>query len=172
MSSTKVAVVSSDGQNIDLHFGQAKDFLIYELKDGAFVLSEKRELPAAGVSGTVNASGTSGVAGNNGDEGYSGKDFSSGCGSAGSGCGGFGGGCGSGFGGGCGGSGGGCGGSGSSGPIAPAVDLLLDVRAVVAAQIGQNIRRQFERNAISVFDIELPVSQALSKLAAYYLKFD
>ncbi len=180
MSSTKVAVVSSDGQNIDLHFGQAKDFLIYELKDGAFVLSEKRELPAAGVSGTVNASGTAGGAGNNGGEAGSsalGTDVSgSGCGGGygefSGGCGGFGGGCGSGFGGGCGGSGGGCGSSGSSGPLAPAVELLQDVRAVVAAQIGQNIRRQFERNAISVFDIELPVSQALSKLAAYYLKFD
>jgi hypothetical protein len=31
--------------------------------------------------------------------------------------------------------------------------------------------RQFQRNAISVFDIELPISEALEKLAAYYLKF-
>ena len=74
-------------------------------------------------------------------------------------------------GGGCGGSGGGCGGGAASGPLAPAVELLLDCRAVVAAQIGQGMRRQLERNAISVFDIEIPVEDALKKLAAYYAKF-
>ena len=67
------------------------------------------------------------------------------------------------------GSGGGCGGAG--GPLSPVVEQLLDCRAVVAAQIGQKVRRQFERNAISVFDIELPIEEALQKLAAYYLKF-
>ena len=65
---------------------------------------------------------------------------------------------------------GGCGGS-ASGPLAPSVQLLLDCRAIVAAQIGGNIRRQFERNAISCFDIELSVEEALQKLAAYYTKF-
>ena len=72
----------------------------------------------------------------------------------------------------CPGGGGGCGGcgGGASGPLAPAVELLLDCQAVIAAQIGQNMRRQFERNAISVFDIELQVSEALEKLAAYYSK--
>ena len=80
------------------------------------------------------------------------------------------------FAGGCGGSGFGCGsgggcGGGAGGPLAPAVELLLDCRAVVAAQIGQGMGRQFQRNAISVFDIELPIEEALNKLAAYYLKF-
>ena len=31
---------------------------------------------------------------------------------------------------------------------------------------------KFERNAVSVFDIELPIEEALQKLAAYYLKFE
>ena len=80
------------------------------------------------------------------------------------------------FAGGCGGAGFGCGsgagcGGGAGGPLAPAVELLLDCRSVVAAQIGQGMGRQFQRNAISVFDIELPISEALEKLAAYYLKF-
>ena len=141
--SLKVAIASSDGLNINLHFGQAKSFLIYELKESKFVLTENRELPVSGNESTS-------------PEAASPQDFSSGCGS--------------GCGGGCGGSGGGCGG-GASGPLAPAVELLLDCRSVVAAQIGQNMRRQFERNAISVFDIELPIEEALEKLAAYYLKF-
>ena len=148
--SIKVAIASSDGLNINLHFGQAKSFLIYELKDSKFVLTEKRVLPPQSDTPVVSTGSTTS------DYGYG-----SGCGGAGFGCG---------SGGGCGGSGGGCGG-GASGPLAPAVELLLDCRSVVAAQIGQGMRRQFERNAISVFDIELPIEEALNKLAAYYLKF-
>ncbi len=146
--SIKVAIASSDGLNIDLHFGQAKSFLIYELKDKKFELTEKRELPSGENEPTS-------------PEAPSPQEFGGGCG-GGSFC------CGSG--GGCGGSGGGCGG-GAAGPLAPSVELLLDCRSVVAAQIGQGMRRQFERNAISVFDIELPIEEALEKLAAYYLKF-
>ena len=149
--SIKVAIASSDGLNIDLHFGQAKSFLIYELKDGKFELTQKREVPVS----EANESTSPGEPAS--------QDFGSGCGGAGFGCG-----SGGGFG--CSGSGGGCGG-GASDPLAPAVELLLDCRAVVAAQIGQGMGRQFQRNAISVFDIELPIEEALNKLAAYYLKF-
>ena len=145
--SIKVAIASSDGLNIDLHFGQAKSFLIYELKDKKFELTEKREVPASANESAVPDATES--------------DFGGGCGGGGFGCG---------SGSGCGGSGGGCGG-GATGPLAPAVELLLDCRSVVAAQIGQRMGRQFQRNAISVFDIELPISEALEKLAAYYLKF-
>ena len=146
--SIKVAIASSDGLNIDLHFGQAKSFLIYELNGKKFELIEKREVPAG-----ANESAS--------PETLSAQDFGSGCGGGGFGCG---------SGGGCSGSGGGCGGE-AGGPLAPAVELLLDCRSVVAAQIGQGMGRQFQRNAISVFDIELPISEALEKLAAYYLKF-
>ena len=123
----KVAIATSDGLNIDLHFGQAKSFLLYEFKDGKFELSEKREVPVDDSAVVALRH--------------------------------------------CGGSGGGCGGGAASGPLAPAVELLLDCRAVVAAQIGQGMRRQLERNAISVFDIEISVEDALKKLAAYYAKF-
>ena len=138
--SIKVAIASSDGLNINLHFGQAKEFIIYEAQNGAFVKKETRALPLV-VEPVENTS-----------EGECSPAVGFGCGS------------------GCGGGGGGCGG-GASGPLAPAVELLLDCRAVVAAQIGQNMGRQLQRNAISVFDIELPVSEALEKLAAYYKKF-
>ena len=162
--SIKVAIASSDSLNVDLHFGQAKSFLIYELKESKFVLTEKREFPASEterrelpatpvVEPAVPEPGrrveTTSAAGDVSDCNPSGG-FA--CGS------------------GCGGSGGGCGG-GAGGPLAPAVELLLDCRAVVAAQIGQGMGRQFQRNAISVFDIELPIEEALNKLAAYYLKF-
>jgi predicted Fe-Mo cluster-binding NifX family protein len=133
--SIKVAIASSDGLNVDLHFGQVKSFLIYELKGSKFELTEKREVPVLENESTSPDAAA---------------ELN--------------------FGGGCGGSGGGCGG-GASGPLAPAVELLLDCRSVAAAQIGQGMRLQFERNAISVFDIELPISEALEKLAAYYTKF-
>lgn len=163
----KVAIASSDGLNIDLHFGQAKSFYIYELKDGTFVQTETRSLPVKeNVQNTQTAHNGVAANGNAGFGGSSSSDTSVDAGSSS----GFG--CGSGFG--CSGGGNGCGGGcggGASGPLAPAVELLLDCRAIIAAQIGQNIGRQFQRNAISVFDIELPVKEALQKLAAYYAKF-
>lgn len=146
--SIKVAIASSDGLNIDLHFGQARAFLIYELKDKKFELVENRELPEGANEPTSLETPIA-------------RNFGGGCNGGGFGCG---------SGAGCGGAGGGCGG-GAAGPLAPAVELLLDCRSVVAAQIGHGMRRQFERNAISVFDIELPIEEALNKLAAYYLKF-
>lgn len=139
--SLKVALASSDGKNIDLHFGKAEKFYIYELNDKGFELVESRDAPkqeekeSSADSECIPGGGA-------------------GCG------GGFG--CGSGCGGGCG---------GASGPLSPLVKGLLDCRAIVAAQFGQNARRQFERNAVSVFDVELPIDEALEKLAAYYLKF-
>lgn len=139
--SIKVAIASSDGLNIDLHFGQAKEFIIYEAQNGVFVKKETRALPQV-VEPVENTS-----------EGECSPAVGFGCGS------------------GCGGGGGGCCGGGAGGPASPAVELLSDCRSVVATQFGQNIRRQFERKAISVFDIELPVSEALEKLAAYYKKF-
>lgn len=143
--SIKVAIATSDKTNIDLHFGQASQFQIYELHGDHFEFLETRETPKTTIEQTSEENSTS-------------ENFAGGCGN------GFGGGCGSGCGGGCGG--------GAGGPISPAVKNLLDCRAVVAAQIGQNVRRQFERNAVSVFDIELTIEEALKKLAAYYLKFE
>lgn len=134
----KVAIASSDGINIDLGFGQAKEYLIYQLNGDRFEFLEKRPAPEnIQVEGIGPACG-----GGN----------SLGCGGGGMAC-------------------GGCGG-GASGPLSPAVEKLSDCRSIVAAQIGQNVRRQFERHAVSVFDIELPVDEALEKLASYYLKFE
>ena len=144
----KIAVATSDGENVDLHFGKADSLLIFELEeqDGkkAFVKKEVRNVPAEAAS--AQPCGTDG------------SSFSGGCGSADSGR------CAN-----CHGGGGCCGGRGS---ISPRVEKFLDCRAIIAAQIGGNIRRQFERSAISCFDVEISVKEALEKLAAYYLKFE
>ena len=128
----KVAIASSDGRNVDLHFGQAKQFAVYELRGDHFEFLENRDAPKVEQASEETLAGSSG----------------------------------------CTGSGGGCCGGGPGGPVSLSVELLLDCRAIVAAQVGQNVRRQFEKNAVSVFDIELPVEEALEKLAAYYLKFE
>ena len=39
----KVAVASSDGKNVNEHFGRAETFYIYELQDGLVTLVEKRK---------------------------------------------------------------------------------------------------------------------------------
>jgi nitrogen fixation protein NifX len=42
----KVAVASSDGITIDVHFGQARRFLLYEVEDdGTFIQFGEREIP-------------------------------------------------------------------------------------------------------------------------------
>lgn len=57
----KIAVASSDGVNVDLHFGAAESIDIYEVQDdGSFYLLEKREMkvPEEGLAAdTACASG-------------------------------------------------------------------------------------------------------------------
>ena len=127
----KIAVASSDGVNVDLHFGAAAEFLIYNVNDeGSFELLEKRKIEekAAENCGT--------------------KNCGSGCGN---------------------GNGGGCGGAG--GPSAR-VEQICDVRAVVAAKIGFNVTKALEKKAISGFDVECPVQDALEKITKYFYSVD
>lgn len=69
----------------------------------------------------------------------------------------------------CGGNGSGC--SGSSDVISK-VDLISDCRCVVCKKIGFQAQKQFEKKAISVFDVECKVEEALEKITFYYGKVD
>lgn len=40
----RVAVASSDGKQIDLHFGEANTFFIYDIENGSFTFIEKRSI--------------------------------------------------------------------------------------------------------------------------------
>ena len=56
----KIAVASSDGINVDLHFGAAKNFLIFAVADdGKFELEEKRELKEEEILAAENCSDSS-----------------------------------------------------------------------------------------------------------------
>ena len=42
----KIAIASSDGKNIDLHFAQSYQYYIYEIRDNDYVLLEVRKIRA------------------------------------------------------------------------------------------------------------------------------
>lgn len=71
--------------------------------------------------------------------------------------------------GGCSGGGNGCNGSSD---VVNKVALISDCRAVVCSKIGFQAQKQFEKKAISVFDIECSVKDALDKISFYYNKLD
>lgn len=75
----------------------------------------------------------------------------------------------SGCGSGCGGQGNGCGGPSD---VVSKVSLIEDCRCVVCKKIGFQAQKQFEKKAISVFDVECSVKQALEKISFYYSKID
>ena len=70
---------------------------------------------------------------------------------------------------GCGGNGGGCNGSSD---IISKVSLISDCRCVVCKKIGFQAQKQFEKKAISVFDVECEIDEALEKIVFYYRKID
>ena len=141
----KIAFASSDGEMIDRSFGAADRFYIYEVEDGQTKFSEVREF-----NSEVPEKNTESAAGC-GDKT---EESSAGCGDK-TGCAGNGGGCG----------GGECGAN-------PKVEALSDVRCIVAEKIGFNIRRQLERKMIAVFDVNVPLAEALDKISTYFDKLD
>ncbi len=65
----KIAVVSGDGVNVDLHFGAAESIDIYEVQDdGSFYLLEKREMkvPEEGFAAADTACASGGCGNGNG----------------------------------------------------------------------------------------------------------
>ena len=70
---------------------------------------------------------------------------------------------------GCGGNGGGCNGSSD---VVSKVEQISDCRCVVCKKIGFQAQKQFEKKAISVFDVECEISEALEKITYYYGKLD
>ena len=69
----------------------------------------------------------------------------------------------------CSGHGGGC--QGASDVISK-VSLISDCRCVVCKKIGFQAQKHFEKKAISVFDVECEIKEALDKITYYYSKID
>lgn len=131
----KIAIGSSDGIRVDLKFGEAAKFLIYEVTDEVRFSEERIVHDDTKVQDIkVHPCNTSN------------------CGSKG-----------------CSGNGGGC--NGSSDVISK-VELISDCRCVVCKKIGFQAQKQFEKKAISVFDVECRINEALEKITYYYGKID
>lgn len=69
----------------------------------------------------------------------------------------------------CSGGGGGCNGSSD---VVSKIALLEDCRCVVCKKIGFQAQKQLEKKAISVFDVECGVEEALDKITYYFEKID
>lgn len=152
--SYKIAVASGDGVNIDVSFGAAYGFDVYEVEGKEYHLAEKREyvLPQGAAPEPIDEAGN--AAGAQGAQGQGSCGTGNGCGSsASSGCG----------------TGGGC---GSAGGTFPKVQLISDCRCVICKKIGFNIQKQLEKLAITGFDVDCTVEEALAKITAYLDKID
>ena len=52
------------------------------------------------------------------------------------------------------------------------VEMLSDCRCVICSKIGVHIQKQFDKKAISTFDVNCTVKEALVKISSYYIKVD
>ena len=138
-----IAFGSSNGINVDLKFGETEKFYIYRVDGQDLEFLEIRHVNPSDPSAKAPAPASE----------------ASSCGTGGS--------CGNGSG--CGGNGQGCGGGTE---VLGKVALIEDCRAVVCKKIGFQAQKQFEKKAISVFDIEVSVEDALDKISSYYYKID
>ena len=138
-----IAFGSSNGINVDLKFGETDKFYIYRVDGQDLEFLEIRHVAPSDPSPKAPAPASE----------------ASSCGTGGS--------CGNGSG--CGGNGQGCGGGTE---VLGKVALIEDCRAVVCKKIGFQAQKQFEKKAISVFDIEVSVEDALDKISSYYYKID
>lgn len=134
----KIAVASSDGLNVNGHFGKTDFFRIVSVEDdGSYSMDEIRKTLEIDIGST---SDSSCVAGSQA------------------------------FVGGCGGGGGGC---GHSDPrIAGKIQTISDCRCVLCTNCGAGAEKQLQRKAITPFQIELPLSEALVRIIQYYDKVD
>lgn len=138
-----IAFGSSNGLNVDLKFGETDHFYIYKVEGQNVSFLEIRHVPSSSSEKALPS------------------DTSASCAGSGNGCGGSGNGCG--------GNGHGCGGGEA---VLGKVSLIEDCRAVVCKKIGFQAQKQFEKKAISVFDVEVSVEDALDKISSYFYKID
>ena len=149
----KIAVGSSDGAHVNLKFGEVSSFLIYEVDGLKFKLLEEREVKKENESNDIDNKQQDAANANYGSSTQN-CGSQSGCGSAGNGCGGNGKGC-----------------NGAS-DVTEKIAVINDCRCVLCKKVGFQAQKQFEKKAIVVFDIELDIDSAITKIADYFDKVD
>lgn len=66
----------------------------------------------------------------------------------------------------------GCGGGGNADTHEAKSALVSDCRCIVCTKIGMHVQKNLQLKAISAFDVQCTVAEALDKLTAYYHKID
>lgn len=140
MMAYRIAIATSDGTNIDGHFGSTPSFKIYEVEGDDVRVVEDRQVAVTSKEQSETAAS---------------------CGQQ-SGCGG--GGCGHGHGGGCGGD--------QSSDLLDRIEQLSDCRSVVCKKIGFQAQKTMERRAVSSFEVDTTVEEALRKITFYFGRID
>ena len=174
-----IAVGSSDEINVNLKFGEADEVLIYEVEGTGYSLKEKRKLnidaktegagqdkiKSNGISseeaGQDNSDSEKAKPGKenpaaDSDNSKTGEAVTSCSAESCKSCN-------------CSGSGHGCNGGSDA---EEKVKILSDCRCVLFKKVGFQAQKQFEKKAISIFDIECEISDAFEKITKYYEKVD
>lgn len=68
--------------------------------------------------------------------------------------------------------GGSCGGGHSDPIIEKKASLISDCRCLLCKMIGPGARKQLERKAISIFQVDCEIDEALKKITEYFYKMD
>ena len=152
--SYKIAIASSDEKMIDESFGSAKRFLIYEITEDGYHKAEER------IVNEGTGKQQSEISQLQNDSSKQGCSPNADCGT--------GSGCGTGAQSGCG-SGTGC---GASHAVSEKVLLVSDCRCIGCKKIGFNVQKQLERKAITSFDVDCSIEEALQKISFYFSKID
>ena len=166
--SYKVGITSTDGIYVDAHFGGASSFLIYEVNaDGSYENIEERIVPGSNKdisSDSIIPSKENGNSCGSSLDCASSQNCTTNsdcspkasCGSAD---------------GNKSGSGGGCGGHSDS-KIDANVLLITDCRCLLCNKVGAGAERQLGRKAITAFQVDYKIEDALAKIINYYTKID
>lgn len=138
----KIAVASSDGVHIDGHFGSATDFYILQVQDDGSYEQIEKRV--------IKEENTSENTADAAECGSKKKDCN--CSSKPQ--------------------GGGCGGGHSDPKIERKVNAISDCRCLLVLKCGPGAERQLQRKAISTFQIDVTVAEALEKIIPYFEKTD
>lgn len=158
--SYKIAVASSDGIAIDGHFGSASQFYILQVNDDeSYQIVENRRL--TDVIKNINLPDTDALVKQDQDSVKNTNSCNSSPNCSQDSCGM---GCSSSQGGGCGGH--------SDARINAKIEVIADCRCLLCLKCGPGAERQLERKAITVFQIDIPIADALNKIIPYYSKLD
>lgn len=138
----KIAIASSDGIYVDTHFGSASSFLIVEVDGDGSYSGKEARIVPNPAEHIETNSLCSSRKACGNSSDCTGKKES------------------------------GCGGGHSEAQIDLRVSLIADCRCLICKKIGSGVERQLERKAITTFQVDNKVEEALKKITEYYRKTD